>query len=445
MNVKKLIDNIFEYGKQCGAEDLEIKFNSGNSFKIGIFKQEIDSYSLNETVRLKLKVLYNGKIGTSYTENLDEECVKELVNHAIENSKLITSNDIVEIFEGSDSYTKVNTYNAELGKVSDVDKINFAKKAEEIAYDLDKRVIQVKASIYADEMIESTLCNTKGLNLNEKSNYAMSYVSVVCKENEQIKSDYSFVCSRDFKKFDPEKMAKEAVENAISMLGAKSISSGNYPCIIQNRTMASMLSAFTSSFSAENVQKDLSLLKGKLNEKIASEMLTIVDDPFLENGLSSSSYDAEGAACTYKKLVNNGILNSFMYNLKTAKKENKTTTGNSLGGSSIGPSNMYIVNGSASYNDLVKSIEKGIIIKSLDGLHAGLNPISGDFSLSSSGYYVENGNIVHPIEQITVAGNFFEMIKDISEIGNDLDFDIPGKSYIGSPSIKFNKISVAGL
>lgn len=105
-----------------------------------------------------------------------------------------------------------------------------------------------------------------------------------------------------------------------------------------------------------------------------------------------------------------------MYNLKTAKKDNVETTGDSIGGSSIAPSNMYIEKGNMSYDDLVQSIDKGLIITSLNGLHAGLNPISGDFSLSSSGYFVENGKIAYPIEQITVAGNFLNIIKNKNKI-----------------------------
>lgn len=444
MDKKALIEKLFQLGKERGLEDMEVSYNSGTSFELGIFKKEIDRYSLEESDVLNFRGLYNGKIGYSYTEKVDESSIELLVNEAIENAKIISSEDEVEIFAGSKEYKDVVTYNPEHEKVTELEKIEFAKKMEEIAYSLDNRVTTVSTSTYIDESIETSLHNTKGLNLHRKSNFVISYIGVVVKDGDDIKSKYAFEIGRDFSKFNAEKIAKEAVEEAISMLGAKSVKSGTYPIIMKHEAMADLLSAFVGIFSAENVQKDLSLLKGKLNQQIASEKLTIVDDPFMKDGLASRSYDSEGAACTFKNVIENGVLKTYLYNLKTAKKDNIETTGNSLGGSSIGPSNFYIKNGDKSLDDIIKTIDNGIIITDLAGLHSGLNAISGDFSLSSSGYLIENGKISRPVEQITVSGNFFEMIKNIEEIASDLKFGIPGSSYIGCPSIKFKSLAIAG-
>jgi len=444
MDKKALIDKLFQLGKERGLEDMEVSYRNGTSFSLSIFKSELDDYSLSESDVLSFRGIYNGKMGYSYTEKVDETSIELLVNGAIENAKIISSEDEVEIFAGSKEYKEVNSYNPSLDNVSELEKIEFAKKAEEIAYSLDKRVSTVQSCNYVDESSESIICNTKGLNLHKKSNLTLSYIGVVVKDGDDIKSKYSFVCGRDFSKFDAEKLAKEAVEEALSMLGAKSIKSGNYPIIVRNDTMVDLLQAFTGIFSAESVQKDLSLLKGKLNEQIASTKLTLVDDPFMEGGLASRSYDFEGAACTFKNVIENGVLKTYLYNLKTAKKANVETTGNSLGGSGIGPSNFYIKNGDKSLDEIVSTIDKGLLITNLDGLHAGLNTISGDFSLSASGYEIENGKIKRPVEQITVAGNFFNMIKNIEEIGNDLKFGLPGSSYIGCPSIKFKSLAVSG-
>jgi PmbA protein len=441
---KVLIDKLFQLGKERGLVDMEVSYNSGTSFSLKVFKKEIDGYSLSQSDVLKFRGIYNGKIGSSYTEKVDESSIELLVNDAIENAKIISSEDEVEIFAGSKEYKEVVTYNPELEKVSELEKIEFAKKLEEIAYSLDSRVSTVSASNYVDGSSESLLRNSKGLNLQSNSNYVVSYVGVVVKEGEDIKSKYAFASGRDFSKLNPEMLAKEAVEEALSMLGAKSIKSGNYPIIIRNDTMGDLLSAFTGIFSAENVQKDLSLLKGKLNQKVASDKLNLVDDPFMKDGLASSSYDAEGVACTFKNVIENGVLKTYLYNLKTAKKDNIETTGNSLGGSGIGPSNFYIKNGDKSLDDIIASIDNGLLITDLAGLHSGLNAISGDFSLSSSGYEIENGKIKRPVEQITVAGNFFEMLNGIEEIGNDIRFGTPGSSYIGCPSIKFKSLAVAG-
>ncbi len=444
MDKKALIDKLFQLGKERGLEDMEVSYDSGTSFSLKIFKKEIDGYDLSQSDILKFRGLYNGKMGYSYTEKVDESSIELLVNEAIENAKIISSDDQIEIFNGSKEYKEVSTYNPSLEQVTELEKIEFAKKVEEIAYSLDSRVSTVSACNYADASSESMISNTKGLNLQNKLNYALSYVGVVVKDGDDVKSKYAFVCGRDFSKFDSEKLAKEAVEEAISMFGAKPVKSGNYPIILRNETMGDLLSAFTGIFSAESVQKDLSLLKGKLNQKIASEKLTLVDDPFMPDGLASKSYDAEGAACTFKNVIENGVLKTYLYNLKTAKKDNVETTGNSLGGSGIGPSNFYIKKGDKSLDEIIAGIDNGLMITDLAGLHSGLNPISGDFSLLSSGYLIENGKIKRPVDQITVAGNFFVMLKEIEEIGSDLKFGTPGSSFTGCPSIKFKSLAISG-
>ncbi|MEG0771569.1 MAG: TldD/PmbA family protein [Clostridia bacterium] len=444
MDKKVLIDKLFELGKQRGLEDMEVSYANGTSFSLRVFKNELDDYSLSESDVLSFRGLFNGKMGYSYTEKVYETSLELIVDGAIENAKIISSDDEVEIFAGSKQYKEVNSYNPKLNEVSELEKIEFAKKAEKTAYSLDKRVSTVQSSNYADESEESIICNTKGLSLHNKANIAFAYIGVVVKEGDDIKSKYAFRCGRDFSKFDAEKMAKEAVQEAVSMLGAKSIKSGSYPVIIRNETMGDLLQAFIGIFSAENVQKDLSLLKGKLNEQIASNKLTLVDDPFMEDGLASRSYDSEGAACTFKNVIENGVLKTYLYNLKTAKKAGVETTGNSVGGSRIAPSNFYIQKGDITLDEIISTINNGLLITNLDGLHAGLDAVSGDLSLSASGYQIENGKIKRPVEQITIAGNFFEMIKNIEEIGNDLKFGTPDASYIGCPSVKFKSLAVAG-
>lgn len=444
MDKKSLIQKIFALGKEKGMQDMEVSYDSGRNLSLKVYKKELDDYSLSESESLSFRGIYNGKMGYSYTEKVDESSIEMLVTEAIGNASIIDSEDNEEIFEGSKEYKEVNNYSDELEKVSETDKINFTKQIEEEAYKLDKRVDAVQLCVYGDGTGESIMCNTKGLSLEEKSNLAYAYISVVVKENEDIKTGFSYVAGRDFAQFDAKKMAKEAVDEAVSMLGAKSVKSGNYPVILKNTASADLLEAMESIFSAEAVQKNLSLLKDKKGEKVASECVTIVDDPYMSDGLASRSFDGEGAACVYKKLIENGVLKTYMYNLKTAKKDGVETTGNGMQSSSISPTNMYIEKGSKSLEELVATIDNGLYITSLDGLHAGLNSVSGDFSLSSSGFVIENGKISRPVEQITVAGNFFNMIKDIEEVGCDLKFGLPGSAYIGSPSLKIKSLAVAG-
>lgn len=449
MDMKVMIDKLFAEGKKQGIEDMEVYYGGGNSLTLKVFEKELDGYSLSESEGLSFRGVYNGKMGYSYTEKVDETSIELLVKGAIENAQVIDSEDEELIFEGSKEYQEVNNFNALLADVKETDKIKFVKELEAECFKIDDRITSVETCVYGDGYGETIMSNTKGLYLQEKSNIAYTYVVVVAKESDDIKTGFAYRTGNDFNKFNPKELAEEAVKEALSQLGASSIKSGDYTIVLRNNASADMLDSFTGIFSAENVQKDLSLLKGKLNENIGSDKFTLIDDPFMAGGLSSKSFDGEGVACKYKKVIDKGVLKTYLHNLKTAKKDGVETTGNASKSSykspiDISPSNFYIEKGDKSFEEIISSIDKGVLITELQGLHSGLNTISGDFSLAALGFEIENGKIKRPVEQITVAGNYFEMIKNIEEVGTDLKFGLPGDAYIGSPSLKIKKLSISG-
>ncbi|HNZ83460.1 MAG TPA: metallopeptidase TldD-related protein, partial [Sedimentibacter sp.] len=385
----------------------------------------------------------------SYTEKVDETSIDQLVKDAAENALIIDSEDEEYIFEGSKEYKKVDSFNQALSNVGEEQKINFVKSLEEEAFRLDKRIASVEVCIYGDGYGETIMSNTKGLFLRDKSNIAYTYIAVVAKDGEDIKTGMAYRTGNDFNAFNAQDIAREAVDEALALLGARSVKSGDYNVIIRNSAAADLMEAFTGIFSAEAVQKNLSLLKGKLNEKIASDKFTLIDDPYMEGGLASKSFDGEGVACKYKKVVDKGVLKTYLYNLKTAKKDGVDTTGNASKGSykssiGISPSNFFVEKGERTLDEMIADIDKGILITELQGLHSGLNSVSGDFSLAALGFLIQDGKISRPVEQITMAGNYFDMLKNIEETGSDLKFGMPGEAYIGSPSLRIKKLSIAG-
>lgn len=449
MDMKMLIDKIFAEGKKQGINDMEVFYSAGSSLSLKVFQKELDGYSLSESEGLGLRGMYNSKMGYSYTEKVDETSIDLLVKNVKENATVIDSDDEEYIFEGSKEYKKVDTFNPKLEEVEEAEKIKFVKQLEEEAFKIDNRIQSVETCVYGDGYGETIMSNTKGLYLHDKSNIAYTYVVVVAKENEDIKTGMAYRTGNDFSKFNPKEIAEEAVKEALSMLGAKSVKSGDYPVVIRNNAAADLLEAFEGIFSAENVQKNLSLLKGKLNEQIGSEKFTLVDDPFMEGGLASRSFDGEGVASKYKKVVDKGVLKTYFHNLKTAKKDRVETTGNASKSSykssvGIAPSNLYVEKGEKTLEEIISSMDKGILITELQGLHSGLNSVSGDFSLAALGYEIKDGKIAKAVEQITVAGNYFELLKNIEETGSDLKFGLPGEAYIGSPSLKIKKLAIAG-
>ncbi len=449
MNIKEFKEKLFVKAKEAGFTDMEVYYNRNNNFSVKIFKGEVDNYSVADESGLAFRGLYNGKMGYSFTEKIDDTSIDILIEEAKGNALIIEDEDEVEIFAGSKSYSEFEGYTKELEEFTPEMKIQFAKELEKEAFALDNRVQAVNYCLMASGEGERIIINNKGLEKSARDNLAYCYLSVVVKEGESIKTGAEFLASAKINDFDPKKIAEKAVSEAVSMLGASTVPSKTYPVIFRHDVANTLLATFSTIFSAENVQKDLSLLKGRIGETIANESVTIVDDPLMVGGFASTPFDAEGVATATKEVVANGKLMTFLHNLKTAKKDGVQSTGNAYkasfkGSVGIAPTNMYIKPGQLSFDELVSQIEEGLVITDLQGLHSGTNTVSGDFSLAAQGLFIEKGKIVKPVEQITIAGNFFEVLKDIEAIGNDLEFGLPSRGNFGSPSLKVKGIAVAG-
>lgn len=449
MNIKDFKDKLFAKGKEQGFTDMEIYFSRSNNFSVKIFKGEVDDYSVADESGLAFRGLYNGKMGYSFTEKVDETSLDILIEEAKGNAVIIEDEDEREIFAGSENYSEFEGYSPELDEFTAEMKIAFAKELEKEAFAVDNRVVSVNYCLMASGEGERVIVNTKGLEKSAKDNGAYCYLAVVVKDGENIKTGAKFLGASKISKFDAKIIAKKAVEEAVSMLGAETVKSKTYPAIFRNDMANSLLATFSSIFSAESVQKDLSLLKGRIGDNIANEKVTIIDDPLMKEGFSSTPFDAEGVATMKKEVVSSGKLTTYLHNLKTAKKDNVQSTGNAhkasfKGSVGIAPSNMYIEPGEKSFDELVATIDEGIVITDVQGLHSGANTVSGDFSLAAQGFLIEGGKIVRPVDQITIAGNFYEVLNDIEEIGNDLEFGLPSRGYFGSPSLKIKGIAVSG-
>lgn len=445
MTYKELSEKIFKAGKNK-FDDMETYIEQNKEIEIAVFNGEIDRYNISETEGLSLRGITKGKIGYSYTERLDESSINMLIEEAEENGKYIDTIDKEIIYGGSKEYKKLNNYNPKLKEIPLENKIEFVRSLEREAYSLDSRIVSVSYCIYNEKENSRYLYNTKGLDLEDKRNLAISFIQVVAKEKEDTKTGISYRIVKDFSELDYKAMAKEAVDEATSRLGGKPIKSGDYPVIIRNDVFAEILGAFSSVLYADSVQKGLSLFEGKIDKEVANNKFTLVDDPFIEEGFNSCSFDGEGTATKAKKVIDKGVLKTYLYNWKSALKDGVESTGNGFRRSyksnvSTSTTNLYVDKGEKSLDELMQILGKGLMITEVQGLHSGLNPVSGDFSLSAQGYLIENGEISKPVNLITIAGNFFQTLMDIEEIGNDFRFASNG---VGSPSIMIRKLSIAG-
>lgn len=439
-------EELFKEAKNSGFEECEIYYSNAESLSLNIYEGEVEKYKLNNAFGLSFRGKINNKMGYSYTEILDEEAIKTLITNAKGAALAIENDDIQFIYEGDKEYKNLDCYKKELDNIKPDELISLALEMEKECKKQCDKVVNFQGCGIGFGKSTYGIINSKGLNLKNERNNLTAYVVPIVGENGEKQDGMGYVVAKRVGDIKPSDLAKQGIEEALSKLGGKSIPSGKYKIIINNEAMVSLLGTFSGIFNAEQAQKGLSLLKGKEGEIIASEIVTLIDDPHLKDGLGTTAFDDEGVATYKKEIITKGKLNSLLYNLKTAHKAGMKSTGNGFKSSyasvvGVSATNFYINPGEKSFEELCMEVNKGVIITDFAGLHSGASSVTGDFSLAAKGFMIENGKKSFPVEQITVAGNFFTLLKDIEEIGNDLKFPM---SSIGCPSVVIKELSIAG-
>lgn len=436
-------NKFFALCKQKGIEEAELYITSDYGVSISLFHSEIDEYKISDSLNIRARGIYNGKMGGASTNFWDNKTAENLVNDIILNAKLIEIDDPTIIFKGSEKYKRVKTFNKSLDEVSLDVKIEKLFELEKEIKHLDSRITEVQGVAYNEAKSETTIINSFGLKLNQKSNYYYYSGAALAKENEQVKSGGDIYFDNDFSKFDVHALAASIVKDTVSKLGGKLCDSKKYKAVLSNDVVASLLDAYVSNASSESVQKKSSLFIDKLNTKIASKKITVLDKPLSAN-LLARNFDDEGVATYNKPIINKGILTTYLYNLTTAAKDGVSSTGNGFGGGakkSASSSYLYLKPGKKNKEELFKDIKEGVYITEVGGLHAGLNPQSGNFSLQSAGFYIKDGKIAYPLDLITISGNLLDVFKDVKNVGNDMKVQTYG---VECPSLEIKKLIVSG-
>ena len=436
-------DKFFALAKEAGLQEVELYISENHSLEISLFHGEVDNYSDNNGYTIMARGILNGKCGSATADVWNAEKAKWLVQEIVNNAKVIENDDPIFIFKGSEKYKKINTFNKDLENVTNDQIMSNLLALEKGIREGDPRVVEVAGVEYSQVSNKFTLVNSNGLNLVQKTNYFYFVGQCVASENGQTKSGYDFSFGNNFEEFDANKLAKKIVDNTVSQLGGEACVSNKYKAVLHPNVVQSLLKAYVDYANSEEVQKKSSLFIGKLGQKVASSKVTIEDRP-LQKSAFARWFDDEGVATYNKAIIKNGVLQTYLYNLTTAAKEGVQTTGNAFGGGSkkgISPAFIYLKPGKKSLDELFAKVGNGVYITDVSGLHAGLNAQSGNFSLQSTGFMIENGKKGKPLDLITVSGNLLDIFKDVIDVGNDVDVSPSG---ISAQSLLIKKIVVSG-
>ena len=433
----------FELAKANGIEHSEIRISRSTSVSVETLNGAIDSYNVSENKSLRARGIINGKFGVALTNVEDKNTAQYIVDSILATGKYIEKEEDAIIFEGSKKYVKRNVFNKELDSTPLEEKLKYLDVIYKYIKEFDPRIENISVS-YGESSSNNLIENSYGLKLVDKANdFYYGAFATVRAENGEVVNASEYFFDNDLSKFDPLDLAKKVASAAISKLNPIQCKSKKYNVVLKQKIVSTLLDAFVSSLSSEEVQKKTSALSNKLNEQIMSKKLTVMERP-TDNNIFFTSHDSEGIATYNKTLIKKGILQTYLYNLTTAKKDGVESTGNGYGGVTkigIGTTHLVIKPGKKSFDELLIKAKNGIYLTDVMGLHAGLNAKSGDFSLQAQGFLIEDGKLTKPLSQIVVAGNLFKLFNDVTEVGSDIKLLISSNEV---PSLLIKKLQVNG-
>ncbi len=446
MNFEMMKSHLIAAAERAGLKEYEIYAMSDTNVSAEALRHEISAFSSGESGGISFRCIVDGKMGYASSELLDEAEMEALVDRAIDNARNIENDDEVFIYQGSEHYENVT---AEAPTLADAACLKaWALELQERAYAAHPSVsdgTQTGAMAYASDIM---LCNSHGLNLHNRVGICGVYADAVVKEGEESVSEFEIKVAKD--STDIEGLAEKAAAGARAKLGAGRLASGKMDCIISGRQMRTLLSAFFPMFSAKWVQHGMSLLSGKLGERIASDCVTVSDDPRRAECPIQTSFDGEGVATYRKNVIEGGVLKTYLYDLTTAKKDGVASTGNGQRGSytspvSIAPYCFCLEAGDKTLDELIAAVGDGVYVTELKGIHAGADAVTGDFSLEAAGFRIRDGKLAEAVKTFTVAGNFLSLLQSVEALSDTVSFGFPGGfTTFASADVLVRGMSVAG-
>ncbi len=435
-------ERVNAYALRVGCRAAETFYAASKAFSVTALGGEVDAYEVSNTAGVSVRVNVNGRDGYAYTERLDEP--ERLVDHAIDNAGAIEQDD-PHPMQSMQAYRPVERADCPIDGMDVAEKIALALGMEQAAKKADPRVQRVMHCTVETAAGEVEMRNTLGLAAARRTGLPMCYLMPVVQQGDEVQTATAFRMGTEAHHV--EACAEEAVATALSRLGAKPVPSGTYQVVIQNMAMAELLRAFLPMFSAEEAQKGCSLLNGREGEQIAADCVTLTDDPF--HPLAPRAFDGEGTPCQTKHIIDHGVLTTLLHNLKTARKAGVESTGNAVRASAaspigVGPSILILHAADGGEEDLPKRMGSGLLITDFSGLHAGVDAVSGDFSLQARGRLIENGVDVCAVSGVTLAGNMLHVLQSVACVGNQVRFAMPSGAFVASADVLVPALTVAG-
>ncbi|MBI3377448.1 MAG: TldD/PmbA family protein [Nitrospirae bacterium] len=426
-----------------GVEQAEAYIKSSKNLSLEVKNQELDAVESSLSFGYSLRVIRDGKLGFSYSTSADES--ESVIKSAIEAAKWADADEYLDMPRASlgspqaMEYGSLEVFDGKGWNIKEDEAVKHVLIIEKAANDFDKRIKKTRKATGTFSSGEIFILNSKGIDISYPYTKFTAQVMTVAEENSESQMGWDFNGSRVLQDVSFEDVGRNAAKRAVQMLGAKRINTVKAPVILDNSVASEFLGIFASSFSAESVQKGRSLLKDKIGKKVISPKVNLVDSGIIPRRLGTRPFDDEGVITSEKVLIKEGVLQGFLHNTYTAKKDGAYSTGNAVRGGytglpSAGILNLYLKTSSESdvipFNTLISSMDKGLYITEAMGVHTA-NPTTGEFSIGVSGLWIENGTIKFPVKEAVISGDMLGLFSRIEAAGDDMRF----YGNIGTPSL----------
>ena len=444
MRFQRIKEILFEAAQNAGLTEYDVYYRMTEEQSAEAVNNQPNSCSSGTAGGICFRCAVDGKLGSVSTQYLDEAKLSHLVDHAIANAAVVENEEAPIFFEGApaEAYCTLKRELPTFPGVAELRRVTMELQSQ--LYAASPMMTDGTCSAAGATRVSVAYANSKGVELSHSFGTVTTYVEPVINDGKEP----SFGSAMAQSLATDTDIVKQATDEAIARLGATTVKTGKYDVIFDRRRVRSLLGAYSSIFSGKAALQGLSLLKGKEGELIASEKLTLVDDPFYAENPAKFAFDAEGVPTKEKTLIERGVLKTLLYDLTNARKAGVESTGNAARGYadpvSVAPYCLRIEAGEETREEMIARMGDGLYVTEMKGLHAGANAVTGDFSIESAGFLVEGGKLTHPVHSFTVAGNFFELLKAVDGVANNVEMGAPARSAIAAPDMLVRGLSVAG-
>ena len=411
-----IADKCLSKAKKLGSTEVSVLVMNSVSENVNIRNRKLDGSTRSENLGIKLTTYIGKKKSSISSSDINEKNLYKLINRCVENTK-ITPEDELNSLADKELYFKgeknLDLYDETV--LENQQKIDYINEAEEEAFS-KKDIVNTNGSGFNQNKSNFILANSKGFSDGYKTSQFTAYCEVVSKNNGSMERDYEYSSKRFFHDIlKPKDLGAKAAELALKKLNPKKIKSEKLNIIFDKRIAKSFLTTFSSAIYSSAIAKGTTFLKDKLNKKIFNDKINIQDKGDIKKANGSRYFDSEGVKIKPLDLVKKGDLKDFLIDTYNGKKIKMQSNGRSSG-----TTNLYFLNGSISFNELISSSKRILYINETIG--NGFNLITGDYSVGASGLMIENGEFTYPVSEITIAGNLNDIFKNIT-LANDLEFN----------------------